>query len=198
MRTFAPLTHADLPVPADRLGTPSREWQRRTVLGYQVDVVPFGEIETNGTVRVREHTISVLGCAEAAQRADLVTLPSGAQLPFAPLEILAVLKLTAFRDRHPASTKDLGDLALILRAASHGGYGEEVWDDLEALAALDHDHELAGAFRLGRRARACFTDRRAALLDEVLDTATPRLEAAWPRTVERRILNAWLRGIRAA
>lgn len=83
------------------IGEPTRAWQRRRLLGQQVDVVPFGELEREGDVVIHESSLSVLGCAEAAANADLVTLPSGRLLPVAPLELMAVLKLIAFAGRHP-------------------------------------------------------------------------------------------------
>ncbi len=125
------------------IGEPTRAWQRRRLLGQQVDVVPFGELEREGDVVIHESSLSVLGCAEAAANADLVTLPSGRLLPVAPLELIAVLKLIAFAGRQPAETKDADDLLTVLRASSEGIYGEETWDDELAMAATDFDHELA-------------------------------------------------------
>ncbi|MFT3969760.1 MAG: hypothetical protein QM695_05625 [Micropruina sp.] len=110
------------------IGEPTRAWQRRRLLGQQVDVVPFGDLERDGEVVIHESSLSVLGCAEAAAHADLVPLPSGRLLPVAPLELIAVLKLIAFAGRRagssltepaqPAETVTPGDLVRVaLRAA---------------------------------------------------------------------------------
>ena len=48
------------------IGEPTRAWQRRRLLGQQVDVVPFGDLERDGEVVIHESSLSVLGCAEAA------------------------------------------------------------------------------------------------------------------------------------
>ncbi|MCB0893565.1 MAG: hypothetical protein KDB51_17405, partial [Propionibacteriaceae bacterium] len=100
------------------LGEPTRAWQRRQLLGQQVDAVPFGGLEREGEVVIHESSLTVIGCAEAAANADLVTLPSGRVLPVAPLELIAVLKLIAFAGRQPAQTKDADDLLTVLRASS--------------------------------------------------------------------------------
>lgn len=254
MRTFAPLTDGDLPVPGDlldalvdnlgapgrwvvigatardlaltlggvtlprratrdvdiaiaahdaldfdttlaTLGQPTRAWQRRQLLGQQVDVVPFGGLERDGAVFIHDFNLTVLGCAEAAAHADHVTLPSGRLLPAAPLELIAVLKLIAFADRQPAQTKDADDLLTALRAASHGVYGDETWNDEPALAATGYDHELAAAYRLGRRGIACFSpDRAQRVLDVAIETTTA-LRLAW-RGSHDELLNAWLAGLR--
>ena len=123
------------------------------------------------------------------------TLPSGRLLPAAPLELIAVLKLIAFADRQPAQTKDADDLLTALRAASHGVYGDETWNDEPALAATGYDHELAAAYRLGRRGIACFSpDRAQRVLDVAIETTTA-LRLAW-RGSHDELLNAWLAGLR--
>lgn len=178
------------------IGEPTRAWQRRRLLGQQVDVVPFGDLERDGEVVIHESSLSVLGCAEAAANADLVTLPSGRLLPVAPLELMAVLKLIAFAGRQPAVTKDADDLLTVLRAASEGIYGDETWDDEPAMAATDFDHELAGAYRLGRRGIACFSTDRARHVLEVATQTRATVRLVW-RGDHKELLEAWLAGLRA-
>ena len=177
------------------IGEPTRAWQRRRLLGQQVDVVPFGDLERDGEVVIHESSLSVLGCSEAAANADLVTLPSGRLLPVAPLELIAVLKLVAFAGRQPAETKDADDLLTVLRAASEGIYGKETWEDERAMAAADYDHELACAYRLGRRGIACFTTSRAGRVLEVATQTQPTARLAW-RGGHDELLEAWLTGLR--
>ncbi len=178
-----------------KLGQPTREWQRRRLLGQQVDVVPFGGLERDGDVVIHESSLTVLGCAEAAAHADYITLPSGRILPVAPLELIAVLKLVAFADRQPAQTKDADDLLTVLRASSEGIYGNEVWEDEVALTATDYDHTLAGVHRLGRRGIACFTPGRAERLIQRASEIQPALRLAW-RGAHDQLLEAWLVGLR--
>lgn len=176
------------------IGEPTRAWQRRRLLGQQVDVVPFGDLERDGEVVIHESSLSVLGCAEAAAHADLVPLPSGRLLPVAPLELIAVLKLIAFAGRQPAETKDADDLLTVLRASSEGVYGEEVWDDEPAMAATDFDHELACAYRLGRRGIACFPVDRAGRVVDVARQAELVVRLAW-RGAHSELLEAWVAGL---
>ncbi|MEA5053252.1 MAG: hypothetical protein VB093_07405 [Propionicimonas sp.] len=178
------------------IGEPTRAWQRRKLLGQQVDVVPFGNLERDGEVVIHESSLSVLGCSEAAANADLVTLPSGRLLPVAPLELIAVLKLIAFAGRQPAETKDADDLLTVLRAASEGIYGDETWDDEAAMAATDFDHELAGAHRLGRRGIACFIADRAQRVLETANQTQPTVRLAW-RGGHDELLEAWLTGLQS-
>lgn len=178
------------------IGEPTRAWQRRRLLGQQVDGVPFGDLERDGEVVIHESSLSVLGCSEAAANADIVTLPSGRLLPVASLELIAVLKLIAFAGRQPAETKDADDLLTVLRAASEGIYGDETWDDEPAMAATDFDHELAGAFRLGRRGIARFTTDRARRVLQVAAQIQPTVRLAW-RGGNDELLEAWLLGLRA-
>lgn len=178
------------------LGEPTRAWQRRRLLGQQVDVVPFGGLEREGEVVIHESSITVIGCAEAAANADLVTLPSGRVLPVAPLELIAVLKLIAFAGRKPAQTKDADDLLTVLRASSEGVYGDETWEDEVALSATDFEHQLAGAHRLGLRGIACFSPDRAKRVLEVASKIQPAVRLAW-RGAHHEFLGAWLDGLRA-
>lgn len=82
----------------------------------------------------------------------------------------------------------------MLRAASEGIYGDETWDDEDALAATDYDHELASAYRLGRRGREVFTADRAARAGDIAAAMETPLMLAWGG--ERRALwDAWLAGL---
>ncbi len=176
------------------LGEPTRAWQRRRLLGQQVDVVPYGDLERDGDVVIHDSRLDVLGCAEAAAHADHIRLPSGKLLPVAPLELIAVLKLIAFAGRQPAQTKDADDLLTVLRAASEGIYGDETWDDELALAATEYDHQLAGANRLGRRGISCFSPDRANRVLRMATQMQPVLRLAW-RGAHHELLEAWLTGL---
>lgn len=179
----------------DKVGRPAAAWQRRLVAGQRVDVVPFGGIEHEGEVVVHDSTLNVLGLSEAAAHADRLLLPSGRVLPVAPLELIAILKLISFSDRYPGESKDAEDLRLVLQAASCGIYGEEVWDDDDAMTAVGFDHELAGAYRLGRRGLGCFTPARAQMVLSVATNTEGTLRFAGHRE-QHVLLDAWRAGMR--
>lgn len=190
----AALDAVDFDTTLETIGESTRAWQRRRLLGHQVDIVPFGPLESDGEVIIHEASLTVIGCAEAAAFADHVRLPSGRLLPVAPLELISVLKLIAFAERQPAQTKDADDLLTVLRAASEGSYGDETWVDAASLAATDFDHELASAHRLGRRAISCFSSDRAATVLMVANRIQPALRLAW-RGKHDALLEAWLAGM---
>lgn len=179
----------------NRVGQPTAAWQRRIVGGQQVDVLPFGGMERDGVVTVQDHTLNVLGLSEAAAHADHLVLPSGGILPVAALEHLAILKLIAHSDRQPGDSRDADDLRILLQAASLGVYGAEVWDDDEAMAATGFDHELAGAYRLGRRGLSCFEPTRADRVLSVADSTEDVLLFTGHRA-QHVLLDAWRAGLR--
>lgn len=169
---------------------------KRVVDGLPLDVVPCGGIETDGVFVQQDTRLTVLGCVEAARHADTIRLPSGGLLPFASLELLAVLKVIAFCDRYPGNDKDSVDLRSVFQAASEGVYGDETWADTEALEAMRYDHTTASIFRLGRSAIAHFSPERA---DQVLGFAAHAREnllASW-RGWGREQFDAWLSGLNA-
>lgn len=140
-----------------------------SVLGVEVDIVPFGGVEVDGGVRFPDdHVLDVVGLQEAADHPDTVLLPSGVHIPVAPPELQVVLKLLAWRDRHHDTPKDALDLKTLLAAASDGIYEEEAWDDEDALAACDYTIDLAGAYRFGRQAASRFTAERGLPVLELL------------------------------
>lgn len=147
-----------------------------TVLGIEVDVVPFGGIERNRRIIFGDdRVLDVNGIAEAARTAVEVIMPGGTVVRVASLEAQCALKILAWRDRHRhGTTKDARDLAQILRAASEGPYEDMTWDDEDALVAVEHDIVLAGAYRAGRLAREPFAPDDAAAVTAVLETTPLR------------------------
>ena len=115
--------------------------------GFTIDLLPFGGIEENGEVILKNPTteLSVYGCKEVVEEAivihdkyKVVTLPG-----------LCIMKLIAFNER-PDRTKDMDDFLLIL-FNYHEIAGEQLFegyhDDL-----IENDFELpvASARLLGR------------------------------------------------
>lgn len=113
----------------------------------------------------------------------------------APLELIAILKMIAFSDRYPGESRDAEDLRLVQQAASHGIFGEEIWEDDDAMAAVGFDHELAGAYRLGRRGLGCFTSARAQMVLSLATSTEDTLRFAGHRE-QHVLLEAWRAGLR--
>ncbi|MFK5647500.1 hypothetical protein ACI3ET_13355 [Ornithinimicrobium sp. LYQ121] len=88
------------------------------VLGTDVDVVPYGDIETDRTVLLNDgHQLDVNGLGEAAQTSIHVLLGGGLRLEVASLPAQTALKVLAWRDRHRDNPKDgLGE--------AHGWIGQ--------------------------------------------------------------------------
>lgn len=86
--------------------------------GTQVDLLPFGNIEDNGVVRVqgRGHTsINVDGFLEVYQQGlPEVLLETGNNFKFCSLHGIVLLKLIAWDDRPEMRTKDIHDICEIL------------------------------------------------------------------------------------
>ncbi|HRH68312.1 MAG TPA: hypothetical protein PLB89_02280 [Flavobacteriales bacterium] len=80
-----------------------------------VDVLPFGGIEEQGTVRFdeRETELVMLGFSEVMQQAEALPLADGRTLHVPPLPGMCLLKLLAFGDR-PDRLKDLSDIRTVI------------------------------------------------------------------------------------
>jgi predicted nucleotidyltransferase len=137
-------------------GPPHRLWHG----DQRLDVVPFGGVERSDRsiewpTEGRE-VMSVAGLTEALATAVEVALPGGASIDVASLPALALLKIWAWKDRmYSAPGKDASDIWMFLRHYANAGnedrlYGEEG----EALAAHGFDLDEAGAWLLGKDARA--------------------------------------------
>ncbi len=86
--------------------------------GTQVDLLPFGDIEDNGVVKVegRGHTsINVDGIREVYEKGlPEVEIESGNTFKFCTLPGLVLLKLIAWNDRPEMRSKDILDISDIL------------------------------------------------------------------------------------
>lgn len=186
---FESLT-ADLP----RVG---RSHHRFLVAGVQVDVVPFGEIETDerlidwgdGT-RMR-----VLGLSEAFARAETVRLPGGVEALVPTVAGLAVLKLVAWSDRRLETRRDAVDLQTILGWYATAELLEELYEtELGLLLVHDFDPVLASCHRLGRHMAGLLGATTAAVARLIDGDGLTRLAADMPRSVDDQL--AALRALR--
>jgi predicted nucleotidyltransferase len=156
-------------------GPPHRLWRG----DQRLDIVPFGGVERSDRsiewpTEGRE-VMSVAGLTEALATAVEVALPGGASIDVASLPALTLLKIWAWKDRmYRAPGKDASDIWMFLRHYANAAnqdrlYGEEG----EALAAHAFDLDKAGAWLLGKDARAVLShgpDTRRSLesLDAIL------------------------------
>lgn len=167
------------------------------VLGVEVDIVPFGGIERNRSVRFNDdHLLDVSGLQEVSTRAERVRMPRGTEVWAASAPAQAVLKILAWRDRHDGNRKDGPDLALILAALSEDPFVDEVWDDSAALDATDDDILSASCFHYGRIAGAPFSPADGtAVLDVLHDPSLrPALERQMGRALAVDMLDGFARG----
>ncbi|MGD8199097.1 hypothetical protein ACQE98_00365 [Ornithinimicrobium sp. W1679] len=149
------------------------------VCGVEVDVVPFGPLESDRSVEFDDgHVLDVNGLAEAAGTAVVVVLPGGLEVHSASLPAQAALKVLAWRDRRARTPKDARDLREILEAAAESPHVNDVWADEVALERAEYDIFLAAAFRVGRLAAEPFSvEDGLCVLDVIEDEERARLLA---------------------
>lgn len=172
--------------------------------GTQVDIVPFGAVATDSHVLFdNDFRLDVTGLADALASPVTVQLRPEVVVPVASLAAQSVLKLLAWRDRRfDTHARDAVDLGVLLEASSSGEYADEVWADEHALAACDFDFFSAGAFRLGRQARAGMSD---STLQAVVDLTADE-SSMWSlvrdvggiRSLRANMLAAYRRGLAAS
>lgn len=130
-----------------------RSRHRFRVSGVQLDVVPFGDVETaSRLIDWGDGTrMSALGLCEAHAHAERVLLPGGTEVLVPTVPGLAVLKLSAWSDRRLETRRDAVDLQTIIGWYATGALLDELYDlDVGLLATYDFDPVLASAHRLGR------------------------------------------------
>lgn len=124
---------------------------------YKVDLIPFGGVETSpNTIAWPPDAaimMNVAGFGDAFDAAVTVEVSPGIEIAVASLPGIATLKLFAWADRRKESPKDALDLLALLRSYHEAGNENRIYEDAEALAALEavgYDPELAGAWLLGK------------------------------------------------
>lgn len=142
---------------ADRLTRKGTSAHKFEVLGIEVDVVPFGEIEQGREVRFADdHHLDVNGLQEAHATSVPVRMPRGTELRVASAPAQSALKVLAWRDRHTANPKDGIDLRVILNALAEAPFVDEVWADDEALDSTDYDIVAAASYHYAHLAAEAF------------------------------------------
>lgn len=184
-----------------RSGGPSH---RFVVHGFDVDIIPFGGIESpRRTITWPDQkAMDVHGFAEAHRRAVAVKLPGGLEVRVASLAAQSALKILAWRDRRHEDDKDAIDLRTILAAASQGSNLEELYEHHpDVLERFDYDPLLAGAARLGADAAALLDPDSQEIVASLLahDDVLEALAARMGRNsgVNAELLDAYLLGLAA-
>ncbi|WP_434593558.1 hypothetical protein [Brevibacterium sp. 1718] len=118
---------------------------------FQLDLIPFGGVESGGIIEPQEGvTLDVTGMKEAHEHTVLFDLRDKLVVRCPDLTALIVLKVIAWDYRRNHTTKDAVDLDLLLQATYSGDHEEEVWNDKEVGDLVDWLPERIGPFRVGR------------------------------------------------
>lgn len=130
----------------------------------RVDLIPFGEIEREGSIIAWPPDLQILmnvgGYADAFSSSVAVEIEPGFTVKIVSLPGLAILKIFAWSERGRDSAKDATDLATVLRGYYMVGDENRLFDEAsEALEEVGHDWELAGAWLLGRDAASIGSPR---------------------------------------
>ncbi|UVI36880.1 nucleotidyl transferase AbiEii/AbiGii toxin family protein [Brevibacterium spongiae] len=128
-----------------------------TVLGVEIDVIPFGGNEVGRAVTFSDGSVfDATGIAEAHATSVTVRLPKGTVVQVASPAALTALKILAWSERHEDNPKDAIDLATILNALSESPFDDDVWNDDEALEATDADIVAAASYHCAKIAARPF------------------------------------------
>lgn len=141
-----------------------------TVDGFQLDLIPFGGIESEGIIEPQKGvTLDVTGMREAHERTVRFALRDELVVRCPDLTALIVLKVIAWDYRQTSTTKDGEDLDLLLQATSSGEYEEEVWADEESGDLVGWQPHCIGPFRVGRRVPERYAPDVVARIRKIVD-----------------------------
>lgn len=126
----------------------------------RVDLIPFAGVEDvrraiawppDGAI-----VMNVMGFREARNAAISIALPERISVMLPPIQALALLKLSAWKDRrlHFPLGKDAHDIRLLLKYYLEAGNQERLYSEAShLLERADFEFEVAGAWLLGNDAR---------------------------------------------
>ncbi|MDG2432321.1 nucleotidyl transferase AbiEii/AbiGii toxin family protein [Flavobacterium sp.] len=118
-----------------------------------IDFMPYGAIEQDYTVNFieREISLSVLGFKEVGEKAELFTpTEESYSIPVSPVEGILILKLVAWSDKPETRTKDLEDIATLLKHA-WDFYETEAYEHHLDLFDADFEQNKTAARIIGRK-----------------------------------------------
>jgi predicted nucleotidyltransferase len=124
-----------------------------TTLETKVDIIPFGELETEeGKIQWPQETDTVMNVAAFAdvfKSTISIRVEPLLTIPIASLAGLAILKLFAWLDRRDG--RDAEDLLRLFETYADAGNEERLFDEEdEELQRVGYDIPLAGSFLLGK------------------------------------------------
>ncbi|MBI3093615.1 MAG: nucleotidyl transferase AbiEii/AbiGii toxin family protein [Rhodocyclales bacterium] len=181
---------------------------------YKVDLIPFGGVETSPNTIAWPPDMAIMmnvaGFSDAFAAAVSVEVSTGVEIAVASLPGIAILKLFAWADRRQDNPKDALDLLTLLRSYHEAGNENRIYEDANALAALEavgYDPELAGAWLLGNDAATIASTATVAGLKALLNGTTKdrlvedmsRGMKGWDDSLEhpRRLLEQFTKGFTA-
>ncbi|GAB3551983.1 nucleotidyl transferase AbiEii/AbiGii toxin family protein [Noviherbaspirillum agri] len=156
---------------------------RHKATGLPLDIVPFGGVENaDRTISwpPDHHTVfDCFGAREAFEAGIPVRLPINVTLRVASIPALALLKITAWKDRkHSHPGRDAGDLLLYVRNYMDcDNYDRAAQDHSDLFTTDDYDHESTGARLLGRDI-ANLLDKQS--IEPVLSILLPQADTGGP------------------
>jgi predicted nucleotidyltransferase len=132
------------------LDGPNASGVRYRVNDVPVDVIPYGDLESNGHVQPADGIeLDVRGMRDAAASVVDVALTDTLRVRFASLPAMIGLKLVAWGIRQGHTSKDATDLGILLDASHAGPFEEDCWADERAAARWDFEPSLVGPYRMG-------------------------------------------------
>lgn len=146
--------------------------------GYPVDLIPFGGIAT-ANARLAwppDYAVimNVVGYDDALASASTVVVEPGLTVPVASLPMLAVLKILAWGDRRLHTVKDARDFAFLLTVYERTASARLYNDEIDTLAGVDYDIELAGPYLLGKDAAGAVSQATHSAVAKCLGEETAR------------------------
>lgn len=139
----------------------------RFYYGQTVDLIPFGGIEQNGEVILKNSVteISVFGCKEVTEEAVVIE----ANFKVVTLPGLCILKLVAYSEKPDRRAKGLDDYLFLVKNY-HEIVGEELFSgDHDDLIEGDFEMQIASARMLGRH-MAPILNKNELLKDKIIQT----------------------------
>lgn len=164
---------------AERPG-PATHRLRHKPTSLPLDIVPFGGIEradrTIAWPPAQDQVFDCFGVREALEASVEVLLPEGVTVKVASIPALALLKITAWRDRKlTAPGRDAGDLALYMRHyLDCGNMDRAAEEHADLFERDDYDHEATSAQLLGRDMTSLLDEDA---MEKILEILMPEMDA---------------------
>ncbi len=123
----------------------------RHINGAQIDLMPFGDIETNNEITLKNPftKLKVQGFTEVYSKGILETLFEGNKYYLASIESIVILKLIAFDDNNQR-VKDIKDFALICKYYQELEF-DIIYQNLDLFGQTSYEFKQISWIVLGRQ-----------------------------------------------